>query len=285
MDKTFIGFDLGVFNFFGQLGCDFLDVVARVFTNFGEVKFGACMVVLGLVLILFRRTRKYGIALVISIGLGLLVTNGLIKPLFMRVRPYNTLQHLPEYFGWYSNAGLLAESDYCFPSGHTTAAFEMAISMFLCFRADGKKKFAWIFPVIAILTGCSRIYLMVHYATDVIAGAIIGILAGIIGYNISRVITNKFSGTYGWNRFDLERVITKKSGKPISKKAGCTIIAAVCAVMFAVTLVFTLKAGGDTLRCAYDGDYNCYNEVKEKEEYLIDGKYYCEIHAEEMREH
>lgn len=284
LDKTFLSFDLGVFNFFGQMGHDVLNVIAKVFTNLGSTKYGIMLGVLALILVLFKRTRKFGMALIFSILLGLLVTNGIIKPLFMRVRPYNTLQHIPEYLNWYTNAGMLAESDFCFPSGHTTSSFEIAISMFLCFRAAGKKKFTWILPVLAVLTGLSRIYLMVHYATDVIAGAIVGILAGIVGYNISRLITNKFAGSYRWERFDLERLIQKKTGRPISRKTACRAIAIAWTVIFAVSLVFTLKEGGDSLRCAYDGEYNCFNEVKEKDKYLIDGKYYCAIHTNELKE-
>ena len=284
MDKTFLGFDLGVFAFFGKMGNDFCNVLARVFTNLGDVKYGIGLAVLALVLVFFRKTRKYGLALLFAIGIGLLITNLLIKPMFLRVRPYNTLQYIPEYFQWYTNAGMLAESDYCFPSGHTTAAFAIGVSMCLCFSADGKKKIAWIFPVIAVFTGLSRIYLMVHYATDVIAGVIVGVIAGFAGYFIARLITGKLSGSYGWHKFDLGRVIEEKRGRPISRRAACTAIAIAWAVIFAVTLVFTLKAGGDTLRCAYNKDYKCYNEVKQKDKYLIDGEYYCKIHTKELTE-
>ena len=94
MDKTFLSFDLGVFNFFGQIGNDVLNVVAKIFSNLGTTKYGALLVILGIVLILFKRTRKYGMALVFSILLGLLVTNGIIKPLVGRVRPYITVEGL-----------------------------------------------------------------------------------------------------------------------------------------------------------------------------------------------
>ena len=135
-----------------------------------------------------------------------------------------------------------------------------------------------------MITGLSRIYLMVHYATDVIAGAIIGILMGIIGYNISRLITNRFSGTYRWERFDLERVIQKKTGRPIARKTAHRAIAIAWIVIYAVTLVFALNEGGDSLRCAYNDKYNCFNEVKQKDKYLIDGQYYCSIHTKELTE-
>lgn len=282
LDKTFQGFDLSVFSFFGKMGNDVLNIFARFFSNFGDTKYGIGLILLAIVLVFFRKTRKYGLTLIFAIGLGLLVTNLAIKPFVARVRPYNTLQYIPEYFSWYTNAGMLAESDYCFPSGHTTASFAVFISMFLCFSADKKKKIAWIFPVLAVLTGLSRIYLMVHYATDVIAAVIIGVLAGIIGYNISRVITKKYSGSYGWHKYDLERIIREKTGKRISRRFALSTITIVWLVIVAISLIFMLKAGGDTLRCAYDGEYKCYNEVKQKDKYLIDGEYYCKIHTKEL---
>jgi undecaprenyl-diphosphatase len=64
------------------------------------------------------------------------------------------------------------ESDRSFLSGHTTAAFEIATVLFLSLR----KKYSWVFLVMAFLIGCTRIYLMVHYPSDVLGGIIVGFL-------------------------------------------------------------------------------------------------------------
>ena len=285
LDLSFYDFDMAVFRFFGSIHNDVLTVIAKFFTAMGETKYGVMLCILGLILLLFKRTRKYGLGIVISIIIGTLITNILIKPMVLRIRPYNTLQGIAEYFGWYTNAGLLAESDYSFPSGHTTIAVEVAVVLCMLFSSDHKKKIAWIFPVAAFLTACSRVYLMVHYATDVLAGILVGILAGLLGYFICTAITRKCSQAFFWHRLDLERLFTRKSHKLISNAAGTVCIFVVWLIIFGISFVSVLHAGGDAERCAYDGDYKCYNEAQTGERYpAIDGKYYCKIHWKELTE-
>ena len=170
IDKVFYGFDIAVFKFFAAIESSFLTGVAKLFTSFGDENFVIPMVILGIVLMLFKKTRKYGFALVFSIIVGTLITNVIVKPTFLRIRPYNTLQGVDFYQAAYFAVGGLSESDYSFPSGHTTGAFEIAVSMFLVFRSEGKKKISWIFPAVALCTMGSRVYLMVHYPTDVLGG-------------------------------------------------------------------------------------------------------------------
>ncbi len=64
----------------------------------------------------------------------------------LRIRPYNTLQEYADYMGWYNFAGAFSESDYSFPSGHTTAAFEMATALFLVFPKQRQKENLLAFP-------------------------------------------------------------------------------------------------------------------------------------------
>ncbi|MBQ9030660.1 MAG: phosphatase PAP2 family protein [Parasporobacterium sp.] len=283
IDTTFLNFDLGVFEFFGNLHNEVLTVIAKALTALGETKYVVMVALIGLILILFKRTRKYGLALVFAIIIGTLLTNIIIKPMVLRIRPYNTLQDISSYFGWYQSAGMLAESDYSFPSGHTTGAMEIAVVLCMSFASAGKKKIAWIFPVLAVLTACSRVYLMVHYATDVIPALFIGALAGILGYLISSLITRKCSGAFFWHRLDLERLFVKKSHKQISAKAATIACLAAWVIIFAISFTSVLHAGGDTLRCAYDGEYTCYNEAQTGSKYpAIDGKYYCKIHWKEL---
>ena len=163
IDKAFYAFDLWVFRFFGSMQCGFLTGVAKFFTAFGDENFTIPIVVLSVVLCFFKRTRKYGFSILFAVIIGTLITNVIAKPMVLRIRPYNTLQQNADYWSWYIGAGALSESDYSFPSGHTTSAVEVATALFLCFKSD-KKKIAWLFPCVALCTMGSRVYLMVHYA-------------------------------------------------------------------------------------------------------------------------
>ena len=145
IDSAFYAFDLWVFHFFGSMQNGFLTAVAKVFTTFGDEAFVIPIAVLGIVLCFFKKTRKFGFALIFAIAIGTIVTNVVVKPMALRIRPYNTLQSNAEYWAWYKGAGMLSESDYSFPSGHTTAAFEMATAMFFCFMSEKKRKIAWIY--------------------------------------------------------------------------------------------------------------------------------------------
>ena len=106
---------------------------------------------------------------------------------------------------WYEFAGAHVESDKSFPSGHTTAAFELGIAAFLVLN----KKYSWVFPVMSVLVGLSRIYLMVHYVTDVLGGVVVGTFAGIMGFVIMNAIMKKTANTK-FAEFDLIEKFKKK---------------------------------------------------------------------------
>lgn len=285
IDKVFYSFDYAIFSFFGSIQNSFLTVVAKFFTSFGDEAFVIPMAILGIVLALFKKTRKYGFALLFAIVIGTLVTNIVVKPMALRVRPYNTLQSDAAYWGWYIGAGRLSESDYSFPSGHTTAAFEMATAMFLVFRSEGKKKICWLFPVIAVLTMCSRVYLMVHYATDVLCGLIVGVVAGVAGYFIMKLcmmLIDKVKPFTLIDKIDLGEV---KFLKWTAGKAGIIAICVIVCGMFLNSFIPVLTEGGDDVqRCAYVEEYDCQNEARVGEEKYpaIDGKEYCKIHWKQL---
>jgi undecaprenyl-diphosphatase len=125
-----------------------------------------------------------------------------MKPLFARPRPYVYYAENPLFMSWYEFAGAHIESDKSFPSGHTTAAFEIGVALFLVLN----KKYSWIFPVFSALVGLSRIYLMVHYVTDVLGGVLVGTFAGIMGYVIMTAIMKNTKVA----EFDLIEKIKKK---------------------------------------------------------------------------
>lgn len=285
IDKVFSSFDLWVFHFFGSMQCTFLTYVAKFFTTFGDEGFIIPLVVLGIVLCFFKKTRKFGFSLIIAVVIGTLVTNIVVKPMALRIRPYNTLQGNSDYWNWYIGAGALSESDYSFPSGHTTGAFEVATALFLCFKSE-KKKIAYIFPAIAICTMGSRVYLMVHYASDVLPGLVVGIVAGILGYLIAKFIVKFIFEKTKLDNIDAAKLFKKLTEKTNGKLAPVAIILAVVCI-FLYAFIPSLTEGGDkAVRCAYNEEYDCYNEarVDDKEYPAIDGKNYCKIHWKQLND-
>lgn len=288
IDKLFYGFDTAVFEFFGNMQNAFLTFVAKFFTTFGDEAFVIPMAVLGIVLMLFKKTRKYGFALVFAIVVGTLITNIVVKPMALRIRPYNTLQGDPAFWAkfeqWYIGAGKLSESDYSFPSGHTTAAFEIAVSLALVFRSEGKKKISWIFPVIAACTMGSRVYLMVHYATDVLAGLIVGTLAGVIGFLIMKLCMLLISKVKPFTYLDKIDLAKIKFLNWTSGKGGIVLVVIAVLGIFLNGFIPSFSEGGDTPRCAYSEEYTCYNAARTDDEKYppIDGEEYCKIHWKQL---
>lgn len=207
LDTVFANFDYSVFEFFGKIHAEWLTPIVSAFTHLGDSEFIIPMAVLGVILCCFKKTRKIGMTLTMAVIVGTLITNVCMKPFVLRPRPFQSLADNPEYWQWYTEAGAHEESLFrSFPSGHTTGAFEMATALFLTVK---NKKIKWIFPVYAVLIGCSRLYLMVHYCTDVIGGMICGIVAGVIAYFIVSAILKLLEKTK-INDFDLAETIKNK---------------------------------------------------------------------------
>ncbi len=150
-------------------------------------KGGAFLIFLSICLIFVKRTRRFGTAMLLGLTLGALMTNLFIKVVVARPRPYADENGF--YYPLWQLMGAHTESDKSFPSGHTTAAFASMVPVFLL----GKKRVSWTALIFAFLMGLSRIYLVVHYPSDVIGGLIIGTIAGVIATLISEnVIPKRF---------------------------------------------------------------------------------------------
>ena len=183
LNTSFSGFDHAILSVLHELALltnGNLNWLFKFISLFAEK--GIFLILFSIFLMLFKKTRKFGICMFGAIGAGAILTNFILKDMVARPRPY--MSGILEYKDWWQYAGMVTESDFSFPSGHTTAM--TAAMMSLVFMAKTKKKYWCI--VFIFLMGVSRNYLMVHYPTDVIGGMISGLVGATIAYFITLLI-------------------------------------------------------------------------------------------------
>ena len=169
--------ELRFLDFLQTIHTPLLDKILAFITSLGNV--GIIWIVLAVVLLTLPKTRKTGIIVAAALLMDLILCNLILKNLVARVRPYDVNTAI---------AILIKKPlDFSFPSGHTAASFAAMTALFLA-----KMKKAWIAAlVLAVLIAFSRLYFYVHYPTDVLGGAVVGILSGIIGYAIVEKIDKR----------------------------------------------------------------------------------------------
>lgn len=136
-------------------------------------------IAIGILIVLFsiKKTRWMAISAGISIVLSRLIITEIIKRLYSSPRPYLVLEGVRK---------IISENhDYqSFPSGHAAIFFALATAIYFF-----NKKWGIIGFIIALLVGISRIYVGVHWPIDILGGAMIGIVAGVIIIKIIRTKT------------------------------------------------------------------------------------------------
>lgn len=143
------------------------------FTQLGNM--GLVWLVLSGVMLCFPKTRKAGFWALVAMLLGMLCTNVILKHLVGRVRPWLVVEGLTP---------LVAEHDpLSFPSGHTTAAFAAGMTWF---RFADKGWLKALCVAQAVLMAFSRLYVGVHYPTDVLAGCLVGCLCAWLAWMIQK---------------------------------------------------------------------------------------------------
>lgn len=180
-------FDLPILDWIqATLQSEFLDTIMPIITVLGDA--GLFWMACAVILLLIPKYRRVGLGMGFAMMMGLIVCNMTLKPLVQRIRPYD--------YQWqvYGREILLLidkQHDFSFPSGHTIASFEACTVLML-----GDKKLGIPATILAILIAFSRLYLYVHYPTDVIASVFLGTLFGILGYLLATKLSVSLKGRY-----------------------------------------------------------------------------------------
>ena len=179
LDSLAVSFDLPILDWIqAHLQSGFLDTVMPIITVFGDA--GIFWMICATLLLFTRKHRRTGLGVWFALAIGLVVCNLILKPAVGHIRPYDFQE---EHFKIVIDLLIDKQHDFSFPSGHTIASFEAATVLLLNSPTLGIPAM-----ILAVLIAFSRLYLYVHYPTDVIFSIFAGILIAIIGNLIAKKI-------------------------------------------------------------------------------------------------
>ncbi len=216
--NSFLGFDLSVFEWVQSIHSSFLTTLMVIITTLGDE--GIIFIAMGIVLLLTKKYRKVGFAVLVALVVMVICNNLVLKEIFERVRPFyifdldalladkqafidkgrldkweimvEKITALKEAYPemaekWtsvYSYPNFVEKlTSFSFPSGHTSSAFAAAIAVLWYNR-----KFGIPLTVFAAIMGFTRIYVEVHYCSDVIAAAVVSVVYALIGVLIAKFV-------------------------------------------------------------------------------------------------
>lgn len=145
---------------------DFFTPLVKGITYLGNG--GALMIAAALALMLIPKTRRLGFLCASALLVNVVINNLILKNAIARTRPYEVVEGLRLIIG--------RQSDYSFPSGHTTAGFSVASVIFM----ETRRRIGVPVVILALMIALSRLYVGVHYPTDVLVGIISGTLIGVM---------------------------------------------------------------------------------------------------------
>lgn len=170
MLETIYGIDFAILEFIREnLRCGFMNIVMMIFTFAGN--WGIIWEVIAIALLISKKYRRLGATLAVGLIACLIIGNIILKPLIARDRPFIAD---PSIF-----IMIPPPSGNSFPSGHTFSSFTSASILAMYSKKAGIFAYA-----AAVMIGFSRLYFCVHFPSDVLCGAVLGIVTGVVVYRI-----------------------------------------------------------------------------------------------------
>lgn len=201
--EAILNIDNTVLNFLISVRTEILNDFFAFFSHIGSG--GIIWIATALILMIFRRTRKAGFILLIAVGITALINNVIIKTIVDRARPFISNEAIKTI--------IYKPSGASFPSGHASSSFAAAAILLKYYRKKGLFGLA-----VAILISFSRIYFCVHYPSDVIAGAVEGVLIALV---VSFAYERIYNKIHNIRLLKVNKKITVKQGftyEPIPDK-------------------------------------------------------------------
>ncbi len=137
---------------------------------------GYLWIAIGIALLIFKKTRPVGITVLLSLAINACMTNLTLKDFFGRIRPFNVNPEIVTL--------IKHPSSFSFPSGHTSGSFSAALVLFHMLP----KKLGVPAVVLATMIAFSRMYVGVHYPTDILGGIVVAIIASTVAILITKKV-------------------------------------------------------------------------------------------------
>ena len=180
--------EIQILHWFETLHNPITNPIFYVITTLGNAGWFWIVLAVLMLTVLPKKYKKAGLKMAIALILSLIFCNGIMKHLWARPRAFWVVGQNFVVGNEFENLYGIFNSihDYSFPSGHSSASFAAAVSIFMWRKKEGSAAL-----VLAALIAFSRLYFTVHYPTDVLVGTITGALYGVAAYFIVKALMNK----------------------------------------------------------------------------------------------
>lgn len=180
--------EIQILHWFETLHNPITNPIFYVITTLGNAGWFWIVLAVLMLTVLPKKYKKAGLTMAIALILSLIFCNGIMKHIWARPRAFWVVGQNFVVGNEFENLYGIFNSihDYSFPSGHSSASFAAAVSIFMWRKKEGSAAL-----VLAALIAFSRLYFTVHYPTDVLVGTITGALYGVAAYFIVKALMNK----------------------------------------------------------------------------------------------